>query len=154
MLMLRLRIENPGKLGGNTPREHVVNKTFFEFGRNRNVDWILQDADRLISGKHGEVRYINGAYWVFDFSTNGIFLNASLDRMPSPSKLAQGDILQLGNYLISVAIADPDKGESFTEAMPSGMTIGEKVAALRVAAASLAKTVREPSDAYTQIRRN
>ena len=38
-----------------------------------HLDWTLPDPTRFISGKHCEVRYRDGGYWLHDVSTNGTF---------------------------------------------------------------------------------
>ena len=43
-------------------------------GRSPDNDWTLPDPSRFISGKHCEVRWHDGAYWLHDISTNGTFL--------------------------------------------------------------------------------
>ena len=40
-----------------------------DIGRDQHLDWTLPDPTRIISGKHCEIRYHDGAYWLHDVST-------------------------------------------------------------------------------------
>ena len=62
-------------------------------GRDRHLDWTLPDPTRHISGKHCEIRFFDGAYWLYDVSTNGTFVNKSTRRVQSPYRLSDGDEL-------------------------------------------------------------
>lgn len=75
-----------------------------DIGRNTNLDWTLPDPSRFISGKHCEVRYRDGAYWLYDLSTNGTYLNHDSRRLHGPYRLQDGDRLGIGSYIIAVRI--------------------------------------------------
>src|SRR5690606_591977 len=81
-----------------------VDRHGFDLGRAQHLDWTLPDPTRCISSKHCEVRFIEGAYWLYDVSTNGTFVNRSSRRVQSPYKLANGDQLEIGDYIVSVEI--------------------------------------------------
>ena len=70
-----------------------------DIGRSAQLDWSLPDESRFISGKHCEVRYRDGGYWLYDVSTNGTFLNDDPDRMQAPHRLRDGDHIVIGDYL-------------------------------------------------------
>ena len=105
--MLKLKIENFDKLPNGGPLEYSVDRRGFDFGRELHLDWSLPDKSRVVSGKHCEVRFHDNAYWLYDTSTNGTFLNDSSKRMQSPYLLANGDKLAVGDYVISVQVALP-----------------------------------------------
>jgi hypothetical protein len=46
-------------------------------GRSPDSDWVLPDPDRYISGHHATIDYRDGAYYLRDTSTNGVFVNRS-----------------------------------------------------------------------------
>ena len=48
-----------------------------DLGRDSHLDWTLPDPSRSISGKHCEIRYRDGGYWLHDVSTNGTFVNGA-----------------------------------------------------------------------------
>ena len=102
--MLKLRIENFDKLPDGGPIAFQVDRHGFDLGRAQHLDWTLPDPTRCISSKHCEVRFIDGAYWLYDVSTNGTFVNRSSRRVQSPYKLADGDQLEIGDYIVSVEI--------------------------------------------------
>jgi type VI secretion system protein ImpI len=76
----------------------------------------------FISGRHCEVRFEKGGYWLYDVSRNGTFVNGAATRVKSPHPLANGDRLKIGHYLVSVAIdgeaesGDSDAGGAFVPA--------------------------------------
>lgn len=102
--MLKLRIENFDQLPDGGPIAFQVDRHGFDLGRAQHLDWTLPDPTRCISSKHCEVRFIDGAYWLYDVSTNGTFVNRSSRRVQSPYKLADKDQLEIGDYIISVEI--------------------------------------------------
>jgi type VI secretion system protein ImpI len=102
--VLKLKIENFDKLPDGGPIAFQVDRHGFDLGRAQHLDWTLPDPTRCISSKHCEVRFIEGAYWLYDVSTNGTFVNRSSRRVQSPYRLANGDQLEIGDYIISVEI--------------------------------------------------
>jgi type VI secretion system protein ImpI len=79
-----------------------------DIGRHPHLDWTLPDPDRIISGKHCEVRWREGGYWLHDVSTNGTFLNGSGRRMTGAHRLRDGDKLSIGRYIVAVALDGPE----------------------------------------------
>ena len=115
---LNLRIENEARLpdGGPLAYELTGNRGA-DIGRDAHLDWTLPDPGRHVSGKHCEIRFTDGSYWLKDVSTNGTFLNGSLQRMESPYRLKSGDRLLIGHYIIAVEVTDenvaaPTSGEA------------------------------------------
>ena len=102
--MLTLRIENYDRLHDGGPLEFTIDRRGFDFGRDQHLDWTLPDRNRVISGKHCEVRFYDGAYWLTDTSTNGTFLNGASKRLQSPYRLADGDRLSVGDYVLAVSV--------------------------------------------------
>lgn len=111
MVAIVLRIENFDRLSDGGPLEFSAGPRGFDIGREQHLDWCLPDPERFISGHHCQVRYENGAYWLNDISTNGTFVNGSSQRVKSPYRLAHGDRLQIGDYIISVALPDEAAGQ-------------------------------------------
>src|SRR3954468_12913277 len=103
--MLHLRIENVSNLPDGGPVEITVSgKRGLDIGRDQHLDWTLPDPTRYISGKHCEVRYRDGGYWLYDVSSNGTLLNGSDGRLKAPHRLQNGDRLTIGQYIIAVAL--------------------------------------------------
>jgi type VI secretion system protein ImpI len=103
--VLKLKIENCARLSDGGPLSYQVERRGFDIGRDQHLDWTLPDPTRHISGKHCEIRFFDGAYWLYDVSTNGTFVNKSTRRVQSPYKLADGDEVLIGDYIISVSVA-------------------------------------------------
>ena len=109
-MVLRLSLENEQTLPDGGPVSFTVSgKRSVDIGRDRHLDWTLPDPARLISGKHCEVQYRDGGYWLHDVSTNGTFLNGSQQRMGQPHRLRNGDRIVIGHYVVNVSL-DPGEG--------------------------------------------
>jgi len=112
---LHLRIENVPNLPDGGPIEiAITGKRGIDIGRDSHLDWTLPDPTRYISGKHAEIRYKEGGYWLHDVSTNGTFLNAETHRMQAPRRLRTGDRFTIGHYIIAAAV----EGDAETAAAP------------------------------------
>src|SRR5689334_2996354 len=106
-MALRFNIENESSLPDGGPVSFTVTgRRSVDFGRDRHLDWTLPDPARLISGKHCEVHFRDGGYWLHDVSTNGTFLNGADQRMRGPHHLRDGDRLTIGHYVIGVSLQD------------------------------------------------
>jgi type VI secretion system protein ImpI len=108
-LQLQLSIENETSLPDGGPISIMVSgQRGLDIGRDQHLDWTLPDPSRHVSGKHCEIRCRDGGYWLHDVSTNGTFLNGSDGRLPAPHRLRSGDRLQIGHYIIAVAVKGDD----------------------------------------------
>jgi type VI secretion system protein ImpI len=106
---LILTIENEESLPNGAPtRVRLEREGGLEIGRGATRDWCLPDPSRFVSSKHCEIRYRDGAYWLYDISSNGTFLNASTSRLQAPHRLADGDHFVIGTYIIAVSIEPED----------------------------------------------
>jgi type VI secretion system protein ImpI len=120
-MALRFTIENVPNLPDGGPITFTVTgKRSVDIGRDQHLDWTLPDSTRFISGKHCEVQYKNGTYWLHDVSTNGTFLNGSDQRMRSPHELKNGDRLVIGQYIVGVSI-DSGSGLDRSSGLSSGV---------------------------------
>ena len=92
----------------------AVKKTFNEdggtIGRGKNKDWVLPDPNHHISNSHAIIDFHQGAYYIVDTSTNGVFINDS--RVPlgknNRLKLNEGDYIFIGEYEIAVSLESED----------------------------------------------
>jgi type VI secretion system protein ImpI len=102
---LTFAIENQTNLPDGGPLSVTVSgKRGLDIGRDQHLDWTLPDPTRTISGKHCEIRFHDGAYWLHDVSTNGTFINGSEHRVQGPHRLRNGDRIEIGHYIISATI--------------------------------------------------
>ena len=92
-MTISLKIDNFDALPDGGPLGYRASGRGFEIGREHR-DWTLPDPNMFISGRHCEVRFEKGGYWLYDVSRNGTFLNGSTQRVKSPYLLANGDRLQ------------------------------------------------------------
>lgn len=103
-MTITLTIDSVDSLPDGGPIRFQAHNRGFEIGRQQHLDWTLPDPSRYISGLHCDVRFEKGGYWLYDVSRNGTFLNGSTSRMKSPYRLASGDRLTIGQYVVSVVI--------------------------------------------------
>jgi type VI secretion system protein ImpI len=110
-MVLRFNIENEPNLPDGGPVSFTVTgRRSVDIGRDRHLDWTLPDPARMISGKHCEVHFREGGYWLHDVSTNGTFLNGADQRIRGPHRLRDGDRLTIGHYIIGVSLEDEAGG--------------------------------------------
>ncbi|UCI32161.1 type VI secretion system-associated FHA domain protein TagH [Mesorhizobium sp. B4-1-4] len=116
-MFISLQISNVDKVPPGIATSYGARDRSFEIGRE-NCDWTLSDPDKFISGRHCEVRYQAGSFWLLDVSRNGTFVNGSSQRMNAPHRLTQGDRLLIGRYIIVVSFDQ----ESVTTGRPQART--------------------------------
>ncbi|WP_150287402.1 type VI secretion system-associated FHA domain protein TagH [Rhabdaerophilum calidifontis] len=114
-MSLLLKIENIGALPDGGPLSYVLTgRRGIDIGRDAHLDWVLPDPSRVISGRHCEIRYRDGGYWLHDVSANGTYLNGDANRLAAPRRLRTGDRLEIGHYIIAVSVT----GEAAEAALP------------------------------------
>jgi type VI secretion system protein ImpI len=123
-MTLRLSIENVDRLPDGGPIRIEVKGRGLDLGRDSHLDWTLPDPSRSVSGKHCEIRYRDGGYWVHDVSTNGTFVNGAEYRLDAPHRLRDGDRLSIGPYLIAVAVEEGRRLSSVTSAAEVSVDAG------------------------------
>jgi len=79
-------------------------------GRGKDNTWVLSDPERYLSACHCQITYENGVYCLIDTSTNGTFLNGSVEPMGKGARvtLNAGDQFSLGEYEFSVTALNVD----------------------------------------------
>src|SRR5215469_6377847 len=86
-------------------------------GRSADNDWVLPDPQRYVSAHHARVQFREGHFYLQDVSTNGVYVNDDMEplakRGSSGYRLANGDVLRMGDYHILAAV------ESHAEAQPA-----------------------------------
>jgi type VI secretion system protein ImpI len=106
-MTLTLHIENETSLPDGGPLSvSIKGKRGLDIGRDPYLDWTLPDPSRFISGRHCEVRWHDGAYWLHDISTNGTFLNGAESRLKVPHRLRNGDRFVIGQYVIAATLEE------------------------------------------------
>ncbi|MHC9511769.1 type VI secretion system-associated FHA domain protein TagH [Kangiella sp. M94] len=106
MKQLTLRITSFHRLAP----DQVATKTFDRvggvIGRSADSDWVLPDPEKIVSSTHAVISFEAGSYSVTDYSTNGLFINRSVEPVgKGQSRLLQdGDYLQIGEYEVEVEV--------------------------------------------------
>ncbi len=77
-------------------------------GRALDNDWALPDPQRYLSGHHARVHFRQGAFYLEDTSTNGVFVNDATTPQGRRGlyALRTGDVLRMGEYRIRVEVED------------------------------------------------
>jgi len=89
-------------------------------GRVNSNDWVLPDAEKLVSTRHAQIRCVDGAFFIEDASTNGTYLNGAERRVPkeAPALLQDGDRIQIGDYQILVQLIDDSASNGQIASLP------------------------------------
>lgn len=94
--------------GGRLPpadRRRTLSAGTLTIGRGPDNDWVLPDAERIVSKNHGTITAENGRFILTDTSSNGIYLNGSRQATARDSRivLSDGDQVRIGDYVIDVS---------------------------------------------------
>lgn len=73
-------------------------------GRASEADWSIPDPDRVLSKAHCRVDLKDQGFFLTDLSTNGVRVNGVPMTPGIPRPLADGDMLLLGDAIVSVTI--------------------------------------------------
>jgi type VI secretion system protein ImpI/type VI secretion system protein len=76
-------------------------------GRGAGTDWQLADPERILSKRHCVVEFIGGGWQLRDLSTNGTFLNGSIEPVGHDQAvpIEDGDRILLGGYEMEARLA-------------------------------------------------
>ena len=94
-----------------TPETRTVTGGEFTAGRGPGVDWVLPDAEQVVSKRHFAAVFRAGAWQIIDHGANGTFLNR--DTAPigqgNARTLRNADRLRVGPYEIEVHLAEQEE---------------------------------------------
>lgn len=96
-------------------------KTFNEeggtIGRGKDKDWVLPDPNHHVSKSHASICFQQGAYYIVDTSTNGVFINDNSEPLGKNNrvKLNKGDCIYIGDYEIAVSLEAEEAMEKADE---------------------------------------
>jgi serine phosphatase RsbU (regulator of sigma subunit)/pSer/pThr/pTyr-binding forkhead associated (FHA) protein len=89
-------------------------------GRSRESDIFL--PDQWLSRQHAEIRQKDGAYFVNDLgSKNGTLLNGG--RLTEEQRLRAGDIITLGEHVLTFTLGEPGDEETEADSDPIGTRV-------------------------------
>jgi type VI secretion system protein ImpI len=83
-------------------------------GRGEECDWAIPDSKRILSGRHAQVSYVDGHFYLTDTSSNGVTLKDSGARLPKgePQRIEHGNVYCLGELEIRARVLqDPAQFE-------------------------------------------
>ena len=136
-------------------------------GRSEQADWYLPDPERVVSGVHALISYINDAFTITDKSTNGLFVNRAVEALGAGNQhvLKHGDVLSMGDYEIQVALIDAMPPEHTTsnehqrpvtsfEATPANSSEGVTEHAAGLSIADVAADIFSGADNVVSTSRN
>jgi type VI secretion system protein len=91
-------------------------------GRAADNDWVLPDPQRYLSGHHARVHFRQGAFYLEDTSSNGVYVNGATTAQGRRGlyALRNGDTLRMGEYQMRVSI---DTDEAVPMSMPGTATM-------------------------------
>lgn len=90
-------------------------------GRGDDNDLVLEDPERYLSSVHCEFIFENGQFFLLDQSTNGTFLNGSMDPMGKGTRLPvkDQDEFVIGDYEFSIQLIASSVAYENTESISS-----------------------------------
>lgn len=105
-MTLTLKIINGAGVEHGANPELVLNNRGANLGRSLTCEWVLPDESRSVSGKHCVIEFRNGAYYLVDYgSTNGTFVGQSDQRLEGAHRIAPGDRVRIGPYVIEARLS-------------------------------------------------
>jgi predicted component of type VI protein secretion system len=110
-MALRLEVISSQRQALGAQSSIVLGVSGGSIGRALDNDWALPDPRRYLSGHHARIHFRQGAFYLEDASTNGVYVNDA--TAPQGRRglyaLRDGDLLRMGEYRIRVSI-DADEG--------------------------------------------
>jgi type VI secretion system FHA domain protein len=86
--------------------EHVLEEGSMTIGRAPDATWTIPDPARVISKQHCRIEATPDGFSITDISTNGAYLNEQPIGRQSTRRLADGDLVRLGDIVIAARIGD------------------------------------------------
>jgi type VI secretion system FHA domain protein len=133
--MLRLRIVSDQRRSLAERSSATFSVEGGTIGRSADNDWVLPDPARYVSAHHARVQFRAGHFYLQDVSTNGVYVNDDMEplakRGSSGYRLADGDMLRMGEYHIVAALEARQAQDDAAAAVPTSIhglrTLGRAV---------------------------
>ena len=123
--MLRLRIVSDQRRSLAERSSVLFSVEGGTIGRSADNDWVLPDPLRYVSAHHARVLFRDGSFYLQDVSTNGVYVNDDMEPLAklgsSGHRLANGDLLRMGEYHIVAALEKAGAGENESAAVPTSI---------------------------------
>jgi len=125
--MLRLKIVSDQRRSLAEHSSAVFSVEGGTIGRSADNDWVLPDPSRYVSAHHARVQFREGHFYLQDVSTNGVYVNDDMEplakRGSSGYRLANGDVLRMGEYHIVAALDAPKPEDEPVAAVPTSIQV-------------------------------
>jgi type VI secretion system protein len=125
--MLRLKIVSDQRRSLAERSTAVFSVEGGTIGRSADNDWVLPDPARYVSAHHARVQFREGHFYLQDVSTNGVYVNDATEplakRGSSGYRLANGDMLRIGEYHIVAAVDVRAPEEEPLAAVPTSIQV-------------------------------
>ena len=125
--MLRLKIVSDQRRSLAERSTAVFSVEGGTIGRSADNDWVLPDPARYVSAHHARVQFREGHFYLQDVSTNGVYVNDATEplakRGSSGYRLANGDMLRIGEYHIVAAVDVRPPEEEPLAAVPTSIKV-------------------------------
>lgn len=123
---LRLRIVSDQRRSLAERSSAVFSVEGGTIGRSADNDWVLPDPQRYVSAHHARVQFRDGNFYLQDVSTNGVYVNDDMEPLAklgsSGYRLANGDVLRMGDYHILAALEQqPAEEPAAAAAVPTSI---------------------------------
>ena len=124
--MLRLRVVSEQRRSLAERSTAIFSVEGGTIGRSADNDWVLPDPQRYVSAHHARVQFREGHFYLQDVSTNGVYVNDDMEplakRGSAGYRLANGDVLRIGDYHILAALeAHREPEHRGTAAVPTSI---------------------------------
>ena len=123
--MLRLRIVSDQRRSLAERSSATFSVAGGTIGRSADNDWVLPDPLRYVSAHHARVQFREGHFYLQDVSTNGVYINDDMEplakRGSSGYRLADGDMLRMGEYHIVAALEARQAQDAAAAAVPTSI---------------------------------
>jgi type VI secretion system FHA domain protein len=124
--MLRLRIVSDQRRSLAERSSALFSIEGGTIGRSADNDWVLPDPLRYVSAHHARVQFREGHFYLQDVSTNGVYVNDETEPLAKRGsigyRLANGDVLRMGEYHIVAALEQREaQEESGAAAVPTSI---------------------------------
>ena len=152
-MVLTLKLVDPPADFAEQPCK-VFDENGGTIGRRPDNTWTL--SDQRISGTHATITFQHGVYSIIDASTNGVFVENGLTRLPlgRPHGLRSGDMLTIGPFTVRVSVTSTTDNEDATLVDPQVLARPALSAALDKASTPRVADFRhDPSNQATRLPR-
>lgn len=84
------------------------------FGRSDSCDWHLPDPEKIISSSHGKIVREGTSFYIYDESTNGLFVNFSVTPIGAGNKhlIVNKDVFSIGDFQVEAILEQPEQSTS------------------------------------------